>query len=123
MKSTLPHLHIYNDLGPQDAITAARVDRRHTCYFAVSDDFYEHDSSFAARIFPAYKNLYKAKKAELSAYFGYAPRELDFNDADYPEWADGGPLAMWDQDRLYLQIAHHDRDTPIMVFLAQFPDD
>jgi len=115
----LPHTQEFSDLSPDQAITKAKEDSNGMFFYAVSEDFYDAENyDLGTQIFPKYEDFYQQKKKEIEEHLKKKSVEYGYDDSNYPDWAVGAPIAVWEEDGIWLRVEYEDRECPIMVALA-----
>jgi len=119
MNSQLPHCQREEQRDPsavvRDFLTSPKTQE---VYFAVSKNFYElEDQDHYETTYAAYENAFERKLKEL---LGDPSFEGDWEDPEYPDFAVGERVVVWQEpETIYLRLHHEDREVPILIAFAR----
>ncbi|NRA39712.1 MAG: hypothetical protein HRU15_16335 [Planctomycetes bacterium] len=107
-----------------DAILSEqKSDKDGVAYIAVSEDFYEIESQDIYNdVYDEYFNKYQSLIELFNSHFGETANVLAWDDDAHPEWAIGESVAVWQGQKMWLNINHEDRECPIIISLFRIDE-
>lgn len=122
MKQQLPHCEQHEDRDPEVVIREFLGDPEgDEIYFAVSKDFYEiEDQDHYETTYAEYERAFESIAARVKALLGNPSFEGDWEHPEYPEFAVGERVVLWQRpEPVYLRLHHEDAELPILIAFAR----
>ncbi len=116
----LPHCQLLESRSLGACLEALASGEEPEVFLAVSRDFYDAEHyDLWAEVYPKYKAFFEERVAEISRELGADAEVLDWESDEFPEWAVGEWVAIWEDAGVHLRLHHEDREVPILVALAR----
>src|SRR5688572_9885928 len=120
-KKQLPHLKQREARSLDDIVAGLKKSRKaKECYLAVSEGFWEFEEQEEFEsIFETYSKFFANAVTQAAKLLGEPSFQGDWESAEFPDWAHGLEIAVWDDAGLWLRLEHEDRECPIIVALGK----
>ncbi len=122
MSYRLPHCQHEDGRDPAVVVREFLADpEAEEAYLAVSNSFYElEDQDHYEATYAAYESAFDRIATELKAFLGAPTFEGNWEDPEYPEFAVGERVVVWQEpETVYLRLHHGDREVPILIVFAR----
>ncbi|MEM7385811.1 MAG: hypothetical protein AAF514_12775 [Verrucomicrobiota bacterium] len=114
----LPHCETHDVSSPEALIEKITADRTTHIELAVSESGLSESEWEGA--YDAFEMLYQTRAKEITAVLGDPAWRGSWTSDDYPAWALGEEITVWDHPggKVYLRIYNEDQEIPIVVALG-----
>jgi hypothetical protein len=115
---SLPHCESLDDSKPEELLAKVVGDRGSHVDLAISN--FGLSESEWEHAYTAFEGFYEARAKEISAILGDPAWEGSWTSDEYPDWALGENITIWDHPggKIYLRIYQEDREIPIIIALG-----
>lgn len=117
----LPHTHHLEEKSPQECVAQLKSGDEDELFLAVSKEFFERDDrEIFPEIYAQYQIRYRKYIGEFSEVLGQPAFSVFRDEEEYPEWAVGEQVTVWNDgdDVVWLRLHHEDKELPIQIVLA-----
>ncbi len=119
-RPSLPHCQLLERRAVDECVKAVSSGEEQEVFFAVSKDFYDGEHYYLSQdVYPKYKAYFEELASDISNVLGAAAKIVHWESENFPDWAVGERIAIWEQAGLYLRLHHEDREVPILIGLAR----